>query len=206
MPPPMPPPRLHPTTPWSRRSEGAPGPRREERERRREERADHDEVPPPGRREHLGEEDRIPEHEEQAGARQHVEQPEIALRGQAARHLRGLQRDAVEREVAIDELHDAGIDVLRLHLRQHVDMEARAMRAGQRRVLDDDHGRVGMAHGEVVALAARRQPVRRRLLGRRRGGISPTRRGSPAIHRQACPQGRAGLERGQDGRGDQDLR
>ena len=61
----------------------------------------------------------------------------VALGAGAVGQHRGLQRDLVEREVAQDQPHLAGVDVALLQPRQRLLVEGGAVRAGERGVLDD---------------------------------------------------------------------
>jgi hypothetical protein len=117
---------------------------------------------------------------------------EVALGRHAAGDLGGLQRDAVEREVAIDELHQPGIDVLRLDLGQRVGMEPAQC------------GQVSEAYSMMTAWASGLPMTKSSpsLRGAWVAGVwalaganteNPhVRAGFPLTCRQACPHGIAG--------------
>src|SRR5579883_349739 len=79
------------------------------------------------------------------GLEDHVDHAEILVLARALGELGGLEGGLVEREVAVDQLHLAGVDPLLLQLGQHGDAEMRTVRAGERRVLDQRDRRLGIA-------------------------------------------------------------
>ncbi len=85
-------------------------------------------------------------------AEDHVEHGIILVVARALGELGGLGGDLVEREVAVDQLHLAGRYPLLLDVGQHRGVEVRAVRAGQRGVLDHGDRRVGIAHHMVARL------------------------------------------------------
>ena len=96
---------------------------------------------------------------------QRADQRENLVAARAARQHRGARRQVVERELAHDEAHLAGVDVLLLERREHGVVEVGAVAAGHGGVLHDRDGRVVLAEHEVGQRAGLRQ-----LLGRHLGG------------------------------------
>jgi hypothetical protein len=73
----------------------------------------------------------------------------IALGPAAARHQRRPEPVGVEIDLALDVVDLAGLDVVLLELAEDALVEGRAMRAGERGILDDRHRRVGVAQRHV---------------------------------------------------------
>ena len=74
---------------------------------------------------------------------------EIFVRRGAAHRNGGGARLKPDRELADDEAHLAGVDVLALQLGKHLDLELAAVGARHRGVLDDGHRRIGTAEGHL---------------------------------------------------------
>ena len=81
-----------------------------------------------------------------------VDHAEIAVLAGALGDLGGLGRHLVEREVAVDQLHLAGVDPLLLDLGQDLRVEVGAVRAGERGVFDQRDRRLGVAQHVVARL------------------------------------------------------
>src|SRR5690606_39941127 len=63
---------------------------------------------------------------------------------------------SVERKIAVDETHLAGVDIAFLDLRQRLVMELAAMGTGQRGIFHDRHRRIGLAEHVFGRSAERR--------------------------------------------------
>src|SRR6185312_14109489 len=110
------------------------------------------------------------------GLEDHVDHAEVLVLAGALGELGRLERGLVEREVAVDQLHLAGVDPLLLQLGQDGDAEMRTVRAGQRGILDQGDRRLGIAQDVIVRLHLEQ----RRLVGRLGDRLRRRRRGRRA--------------------------
>ena len=109
-----------------------------------------------------------------ACANSSVDDAEVAVGRRAAGDHRRPEARLVEVDLAEDQPHLAGVDVVRLDLREDVRVEGRAVRAGEHRVLDQRHRRVRVAHAHLgdrarCACASAAGAAARRRRARRRG-------------------------------------
>src|SRR5579859_2129546 len=81
---------------------------------------------------------------------EHVEEAVEPVRAAAMGDDMGLERHRIEREIAEDPAHLAGIDPILLHLREGLHREIGAVRAGERGIFDDRDLRIGLAQDHVV--------------------------------------------------------